>query len=121
MNHINATPTRLVMRYNITINKQPRPDLGEVYEGEVPMSDQEAAGLKGLLGDMNSKVTVSRELGKMDYGNGGKVFVSVTLTCDQSEEGAASAASWANHLADKYVTEYYQVMETKLAQLGLVQ
>lgn len=108
------------MRYHITVNKVERPDLGEVYEGEVSMADQQEAGLKGLLGDEKSKITVSRELSEMDYGNGGKVFVSVTLTCDQQESVLEVAGQWANHLAGKYSEEYYGVMKQKLAQLGIV-
>ena len=120
MTHVNATPTRLVMRYQITINKVERPDLGRVYEGEVPMSDQQTANLKGLLGDEKSKITVSREMSELDYGNGGKVFVAVTLTCDQDEGVLQVAGQWANHLAGKYTEEYFGEMRQKVVQLGIV-
>ena len=111
---MNATPTKLVMYRRVPA----APQLSVVYEGEVPVADQ--ADLKQLLGDGMAKVTASKELAKKDYGAGGSVYVSVTLTCDQSMHAIESTAGWARHLATKYCTEEYANLEAQLHQLGII-
>jgi hypothetical protein len=56
-----------------------------IYDGEAIMSQEQQDRYKALIGDGLSKVTVASELAEKDYGSGGSVVVSVTLTCDQSE------------------------------------
>jgi len=82
------------------------------------MADQ--ADLKQLVGDGLSRVTASKELSKKDYGAGGSVYVSVTLTCDQSLPVLDLAANWAKHLATKYASEEYANLEAQLRQLGII-
>ncbi len=109
-----ATPTKLVMYRRVPA----APELSVMYEGEVPMADQ--VDLKQLLGDGMAKVTASKELSKKDYGAGGSVYVSVTLTCDQSGPVLDATAGWARHLATKYCTEEYSNLESQLHQLGII-
>lgn len=82
------------------------------------MADQ--ADLKQLLGDGMAKVTASKELSKKDYGAGGSVYVSVTLTCDQSMQALESTAEWAKHLATKYCLDEYKQLEAQLSHLGII-
>ena len=111
---MDATPTKLVMYRRVPA----APQLSVMYEGEVPMADQ--ADLKQLLGDGMAKVTASKELSKKDYGAGGSVYVSVTLTCDQSAPALDSAAGWAKHLATKYTMEEFANLEAELQRLGII-
>ena len=83
------------------------------------MADKTDA-LKALIGDGNSRVTVSREMGEADYGNGGKVFVAVSLTCDQSMQSVETATQWAKYLADKYATEQVGELRQRLVNLGII-
>lgn len=84
------------------------------------MADQQQADLKVLLGDGNAKVTVSREISENDYGNGGKTFCSVTLTCDQSIQVIDAAQKWADHFASKYCSEQHIQMKKDLASKGIL-
>lgn len=47
--------------------------------------------LNVLLGDEKAKVNFSQSFADKDYGNGFEVYVGVSLTCDQTEDGVASA------------------------------
>lgn len=51
--------------------------------------------LKSLLGDEKARVTCSAELKSSDFGRGYGCFVSVSLTCDQSEDGVQAAGEQA--------------------------
>lgn len=89
------------------------------YEGDIEMSAQQKNDLKALIGDGQAKVTVSREYSDKNYGNGGSVFVAVTLTCDQSPEGVEAAIGWANYFADKNAGEQVGTLEGRFQQLGI--
>lgn len=80
---------------------------------------QQADALKQLIGDGQAKVTASKELSHKDYGNGGSVFVSVTLTCDQSQVCIDAAANWASYFAEKNAVEQHSKLTQTLAQLGI--
>ena len=106
-------------KIHITIRGEDKDSPSLVYEGDLEMSTQEQDVLKQLIGDGRAKVTASREMSHKDYGNGGSVFVSVTLTCDQSQTTIDAAASWAGHFAEKNaVTQHSQLQQT-LTQLGV--
>jgi hypothetical protein len=80
---------------------------------------EEQAQLKSIVGDGLTKVTVSKELSHKDYGNGGSVFVSVTLTCDQSPAIIDYAATAASHHAEKNAVEHHNNLKQTLEQLGI--
>jgi hypothetical protein len=92
----------------------------DLMEDEVPMSVEQQDAYKQIIGDGQAKVTVSKELSEADYGNGGKVFVSVTLTCDQSATGLTSGLTWAKWLADNKVWEAHAEMKAQLLQKGIL-
>lgn len=62
-----------------------------------------------LIGSGDSKVAVSLELKDKDMGSGYGAFVTVSLTCDGSEEGVDEAAELALGLANAYVQDAFQV------------
>jgi hypothetical protein len=92
----------------------------EVYEGEVKMSQEQQDAYTGLIGDGKASVTVSRELSESDYGNGGKVFVSVSLTVDQSQAAINQGIHLANQVAEGATFHYHSVMREQLTQRGLL-
>ena len=83
------------------------------------MADQEQLNLKQIIGDGLAKVTASRELSKKNYGNGGSVHLSVTLTCDQSVAIIDWAAKAAGSLVEKYANEQYPELQQQLQNLGI--
>jgi hypothetical protein len=94
--------------------------LYEVLEQEVPMGQQEKDAYAQLVGDGNASITVSREVGEQSYGNGGKVFVSVTLSCHQDKAYIDSAIGFAKNLADFHVEQHYYELKDKLVKLGIL-
>ena len=117
---MDASPTKIRIRVEAYENKKLRADLSSIYEGELPMADQQQANLKSFVGDAQAKVTASRELSQSDYGTGGKVFVAVTLTCDQSPDAIDSAAQWASYLASKHAQEQHGQLVVQLQSLGII-
>lgn len=92
----------------------------EILEGEVPMSNEQQDYYKGVIGDGVARVTVGRDMSEMDYGSGGKVFVSVSLACDQSEPGISAAVGLAARLADYFVEQHYLQMKQRCQAIGLL-
>ncbi len=92
----------------------------QVFEGEVTMTQQQADAYKQIIGDGKASVTVSAELGESDYGNGGKVFVSVTLTVDQSQAGLDSGIAWAKALSNQKAWEAHAELKAQLHQRGIL-
>lgn len=92
----------------------------DVIEKEVPMSAHQQDAYRQLVGDGKAEIVVSKELGEMDYGNGGKVFVSVKLTVDQSQAGLESGVAWAKMFADKYAWEAHEELKSQLRQKGIL-
>lgn len=90
-----------------------------ISEGDLDMSAEEQTQLKSIIGDGLAKVTVSKELSHKDYGNGGSVFVAITLTCDQSPEIIDYAAKAASHHVEKNVVEHHNNLKQTLDQLGI--
>lgn len=91
----------------------------DVFEGEVPVS-QQPDNYKQLIGDGKASVTSSIDVGESDYGNGGKVFVSVTLTVDQSQQGIESGIAWAKHIATQKAWEAHAELKEQLKQRGIL-
>ncbi len=83
------------------------------------MSTPQQDYYKSLVGDGLAKVTVSKELSEMSYGNGGKVMVSVSLTCDQSQAGVNGAAGLADQLAVYYLSQHFDQMRGIVSQKGI--
>lgn len=91
-----------------------------VYEGEAIMSQGQQDRFKALLGDGLSKVTVGCDFAEKDYGNGGGVVVSVTLTCDQSEQAVRSAIGLAQEISYQYAWYYRDMLRQQLVQAGVL-
>ena len=91
-----------------------------IFEGEAPdMSQETQDALKSLIGDGNAKVTASRQISESDYGTGGHVFVSITLTCDQSKVAVGAAVQWAAFLAEDYAFKQHPELKKRLAEAGI--
>lgn len=95
-------------------------DQRELYEGEVRMSQEQQDQYKALIGDGLGKVTIAREVSESNYGQGGRVFVSVTLSCDQSESGLGQALALANRIAEGTVWHYHSLLKTELVRRGIL-
>jgi hypothetical protein len=110
--------TKLIVHVYTTVQEQQVQH--DVYEGEVSMSQAQQDYYKNLLGDQNASVTVSRELSESNYGNGGKVFVSITLTCDQSVPVMLTAIEYAKGLAEETVWKHHTELRNQLQTKGLI-
>lgn len=84
------------------------------------MSQVQQDRYKSLVGDGLSKVTVGKDLGEKDFGSGGGVIVSVTLTCDQSEQAVTLAIALAYEVADNHAWHYQQKLKQQLLQSGIL-
>jgi hypothetical protein len=92
----------------------------KVWEGEVSMSEAEKDVYKGIIGDGNASVTVGRELSELDFGNGGKAFLSITLTCDQSSDGISHAAAMAHHLVGHFLNQHFSDLRDRCVAMRLL-
>ncbi len=84
------------------------------------MSQQQADAYKQMIGDGKAEVVVSAEVGESDYGNGGKVFVSIKLTVDQSAQGLESGLAWAKHLSQQKAWEAHAELKNQLQVKGIL-
>ena len=109
--------TRLV----VTIKSPRAPELNQIYEGEVPLSDVQQFQLAKIVGDGKSEVVVGLDMSAKDFGQGGGVFVSVKLTCAQDDAMVDYAAKAAAAIAQKHLTEQFNIHRNLLRQYGLVQ
>lgn len=110
--------TRLVVHLRYIQNKV---EVGhDLFEGEVSMTQQQADAYKQMVGDGKASVTASAELSESDYGNGGKVFVSVTLTVDQSQQGIETGIAWAKHMAQQKAWEAHAELKNQLQVKGIL-
>lgn len=91
-----------------------------IYEGETKMSQSQNDAYKELVGDGLSKVTVNRDLSEKDFGNGGGVSISVTLTCDQSANIVNQAIGLANQIAEYHTWYYYEALRKQLIERGIL-
>ena len=113
-----ATLTREIIHVHTKVNKQWVDH--EVFEGEARMSQEQQDYYKQLIGDGQASVTVSRELSEGDFGNGGKTFVSITLTCDQSGPFLTTATEYAKSLAESKCWEYHGMLKQQLLAKGIL-
>jgi len=113
----NHPKTRMV----IHARTRGKEELHELYEGEAKMSDQQQVDyLKSILGDEKARVSVSCDLGEKDFGSGGGISVTVTLTCDQNTTVVSSAIVLAQQLANNHAWFYHQQMKQHLLQAGIL-
>lgn len=94
-------------------------DKDYVAEGEAKMSDNQVVHLKNILGDEKGRVTVSREVAEKRFGNGGGLFVSVSVVCDQSHAAIYNAADIANNIVENLVNRYHPTLIEQLKLLGI--
>ncbi len=92
----------------------------KLFEGEVQMDQQQQDYYQQLVGDGKASVTVSRELSESSFGSGGKLFVSITLTCNQSQSYLEAAINFAKTLAEQKAWEQHGELRTQLIQRGLL-
>jgi hypothetical protein len=91
-----------------------------VYEGEALMTQAQQDRFQQVVGNGLSRVSVSRDFSEKDYGNGGGVSVTVSLTCDQSENGVNPAIVLANEIALGWAWHYHQQLKQQLIQAGIL-
>lgn len=84
------------------------------------MSQEQQDRFQALVGNGLAKVTVGRDLGEKDFGNGGGVIVSVTLTCDQNEKSVGSAIALAHEIANNHAWYYQQQLKQQLIAAGIL-
>jgi hypothetical protein len=92
----------------------------DVFEGELEMTQAQQDYYQQVLGNGRASVTVSRELSESSYGNGGKVFVSVTLHCDQNQTTIDHAIELAKHFAEQKVWAHHSELKNQLVVKGLL-
>ena len=99
-----------------------RSSIGEhqVYEGETKMNPQQQDAYQALIGNGLAKVQVGRDMAEKDFGNGGGVFVNVTLTCDQSQGAINQAVQLAHQLAEGAVVHYHGLLRQDLVNRGMI-
>jgi len=72
-----------------------------------------------LLGDEHGHVSIRRTLGEMSYGNGGSCAVTVSVTCDQSQEAVKAAAGWASYFAEQIAEAELAKARAQVLRLGI--
>ncbi len=90
-----------------------------IFEGEVPVADQQSLQLHTILGNKEAKVSVGRDMASKHFGDGGGVFVSVTLTCDQNDAAIDYAVRCAGIIAQKHCHEQFEEHKKLLSYHGL--
>lgn len=118
MAHNVSTPSLTVRRVYV---RDGIPNGSEISEGDAPMTEIQQDYYKNVIGDGQARVTIGRDMSEMDYGSGGKVFISVSLACDQSAAGIQAAAGLGAQMADYFVSQHYQEMKQRCLQLGLLE
>lgn len=109
---------RMVVHTHLKVNDQNIDHL--VYEGEAQMSQAQQDEYRALIGDGQARVSVSRDLSEKDYGNGGGVQVTVSLTCDQSQAALNQAIVLAHQLADSACWHYQSATKQQLIDRGVL-
>ena len=84
------------------------------------MSQGQQDRFQALVGNGLAKVTVGRDLGEKDFGNGGGVIVNVTLTCDQNEKTVADAIALAHEITNNYAWHYQGQLKKQLINAGIL-
>lgn len=84
------------------------------------MADQQAFQLHKIVGDGKAEVVVGLDMAEKDYGQGGGVFVSVKLTCNQDDQTIDYAAKAAASIAQKHLLEQFNTHKQTLQNYQLV-
>ncbi len=84
------------------------------------MADHQEWQLDKYIGDGKAEVVVGLDMAEKDFGQGGGVFVSVKLTCHQSDQFVDGAAKAAASIARKHLLEQYNIHKQTLQGYGLV-
>lgn len=109
--------TRPQLKVNRTF-KSNKELTNDTWEGELEVdTEEEQDRLKRLIGDANAKVTISREISEKDFGNGGSLFVSVTLTVDQSHKGISEGVELAKYYAESTALAQFEDYQKELSRL----
>lgn len=85
------------------------------FDGEVPKEIMDA--YKQVIGDGNAHVSASSDMGIKDFGTGAGAMVSVSLTCDQSQQGIHQAAQLASQASLYYSKLHRANVEAELLQI----
>jgi hypothetical protein len=72
--------------------------------------------LNECLGDGQAKVTVGGDLALNDYGNKAGAFVSITVTCGNSEEELEAAHGIASEMKEDFLRHDLSQMEAMLGE-----
>lgn len=91
-----------------------------VYQGEAQMNQAQSDAYKAVIGDGLGDISVTRELSEKDYGNGGSVMVTVSLTCGQSAQELNQAIALAFSLADGACWHYNAQVKAELVKRGVL-
>ena len=84
------------------------------------MSQQQQDYYKAIIGDGLARVSVGRDMSEMDLGSGGKVFVSVSLVCNQDAQTVNYAVGLAAQIADYQIEQHFQQMKQRCEAMGLL-
>ena len=102
-------PTMEIVRHFSANGKEEE----DCWQGEIEMTDE----LKDIIGDGRAKVTISRDIAEKSFGRGGSLFVSVTLSVDQSHENVAKGIELAKHYAEETIEAQFGPYLEKLIKL----
>lgn len=96
--------------------------LGEhfVYNGDAQMTQGQQDFYKQLIGDGLGRISLSRDEADKDFGNGGGIMVTVSLTCDQSSNVVAQTIGLAFQIADAAVKHYQPIIKADLVARGKI-
>lgn len=85
------------------------------YEGPVP--EEVMDSYKQIIGDGQARVSATCDVGIKDFGTGVSATVTISLACDQSNEGITMASQWAGNLALHFAKEQRARADVELRQL----
>ena len=74
-------------------------------------SEEEVDRFERLIGDGNAKITVGMDAGEKNYGNGFGMFLSISLTCGQTEDEIDEACDTAVRTLGDYAPDVKEKVE----------
>ena len=83
------------------------------------MTQAQQDALQAVLGDEKAKVSVARDIGSKHYGNGGSVWVQVTITCGQDALSVYNAGELANGVAENMLEMFFPKMVDHCKKMGV--
>lgn len=84
------------------------------------MADQQQFQIDKGLGNGKSEVVVGRDMAAKDFGQGGGVFVSVKLCCEQNDAIVDYMVRAAGQIAQKHLIEQFTEHQQLLRNYGLI-